>query len=187
MVVVFASTWWHRMINPCSLVIHLCVGTSMRCWQIAPVLKLLSQASTFGFLSVLPSTVVSKSNHCKWKSTQISFIVLWQMQKGDTRGEVIYWRSHRKQKQERTVESNCCVMLSPSSSSESLKKFSKLLFSDLLPHGSLPESQWGCNDTMEVSIWCPRMMHSTCTFRCGFEECLFPFQNSHQVFRLTPS
>lgn len=40
----------------------------------------------------------------------------------------------------RTVESNRCVMLSLSSSSESLKKFSKLLFSDLLPHGSLPES-----------------------------------------------
>lgn len=85
-------------------------------------------------------TVVSKSYHCKWKSTQISFILLWQLGKGDPRDEVICQRSHKKQKQERTVESNRRVMLSPSSSSESLRKFSKLLFSDLLPHGSLPES-----------------------------------------------
>lgn len=85
MVVVFAVTWWHSVINPCSLMSHLCVGTSMRCRQIAPVLKLLSQASTFWFLSVLPRTVVSKSYHCKWKSAQLSFIFLWQMGKEDTK------------------------------------------------------------------------------------------------------
>lgn len=57
--------------------------------EIAPVLKLLSQASTFWFLSVPPRTVVSKSYHYKWKSTQISLILLWQMGKGNTRDEVI--------------------------------------------------------------------------------------------------
>lgn len=106
-VVGFAITWWSRVINPCSLMIQLCVGTRMRCWQIASALKLLSQASTFWFLAVEPRTALSKSSHCKWNSSQISSILLWT----DGKGRHGWWGYQPKVPQEAEAGKNCGVQL----------------------------------------------------------------------------
>lgn len=181
MVVGFAITWWYCMIHPCSLMIHPCVGTSMRCWQIAPMLKLLSQASTFGFfisatqkcsIKVLSLTVKvypylfhllteEKGRHERWGYLPK---ILQEAEAGKDHGvqplcdaEPIFLLRESEEIQQVAIFRCTSAWLSLKAN-EAVAPFS--------------QATWW---RFPCPTWCAAL-----TVRCGFEERWLPFQNSHQ-------